>query len=141
MEWLSGDIEKNKLELEFVTIDERQFCEIEIDCTQIATEEELIQKINELELYDNYLYKVILTGYRNFEINIYNLYKYEINNKIIKIKNNTKLKLDFEKISNENTLVGIFVKELLTKIENCNDEEEKEILEKAMEIGIEALNN
>ncbi len=138
---MSGDIEKNKLELEFVTIDERQFCEIEIDCTQIATEEELIQKINELELYDNYLYKVILTGYRNFEINIYNLYKYEINNKIIKIKNNTKLKLDFEKISNENTLVGIFVKELLTKIENCNDEEEKEILEKAMEIGIEALNN
>ena len=136
-----GDIDKNKLELEFVNIDERQFCEIELDCTQIATQEDLVQKINELELYDNYLYKVILIGYRSFEINIYDLYKYEINNKIIKIKDNTKLKLDFEKISNENTLVGIFVKELLTKLENCNDEEEKEILEKAMEIGIEALNN
>ena len=136
-----GDIDKNKLELKFVNIDERQFCEIELDCTQIATQEDLVQKINELELYDNYLYKVILIGYRSFEINIYDLYKYEINNKIIKIKDNTKLKLDFEKISNENTLVGIFVKELLTKLENCNDEEEKEILEKAMEIGIEALNN
>ena len=136
-----GDIEKDKLNLEFVTLDDRHFKEIEIDCTNIYTIEELIEEINNLEIINNDLYKIILVGNRNFEINIYDIYKYEINEKIIKIKDNTKIKLDIEKISNENTLVGLFVKELNAKIKDCENEEERKILEKAIEIGVEALND
>ena len=136
-----GDIEKDKLDLEFINLDNRQFREIELDCTNIYTIEELIEEINNLKLENNDLYKLILIGSRNFEISIYNIYKYEINEKIIKIKNNTKIKLDIDKMSNENTLIGLFVKELDAKIKNCEAEEEKEILENAIEIGIEALKN
>ena len=50
----------------------------------------------------------------------------------------TILGYDLEKISKEqNTLRGIFVNEILNKIEK--EPENKEMLEKALEIGIEVL--
>ena len=79
-------------------------------------------------------------GNRNFEINIYDLLKYIFNNRIIKIKDNTKIAYDLENIANENTLKGLFTKELLDKLNNENISiEEKEIIEKAIEIGFDAL--
>ena len=57
---------------------------------------------------------------------------------IIKIKNKTKLGYNLEQIAKEeNTLRGIYVKEILNKIES--EPENKEMLEKALEIGIEVL--
>ena len=62
------------------------------------------------------------------------------NDKIIKIKNKTKINYDLNRLSNENTLKGLFAKKMLEKLneENLSDED-KEIIEKAIEIGIEAL--
>ena len=94
-------------------------------------------KINNIELEENKLYKIILTGKRNFEINIYDLYKYELNERIIKIKDNTKPNYDIEKISKENTLKGLFVKEILEEMNQKNYDEG--IIEKALEIGMEIL--
>ena len=95
------------------------------------------KKYLEIKREENKLYKIILNGKRNFEINIYNLYKYELNEKIIKIKNKTKPNYNIEEISNENTLRGLFAKEILEEIkkENYN----KEIIENALEIGMEIL--
>ncbi len=53
---------------------------------------------------------------------------------IIKIKDETELKVDLEVISNQNNLKGIFVKTLLEKIEE--EPENKEKIEKAIEIGL-----
>ena len=103
----------------------------------IGSVEELIEKINNIELEENKLYKIILTGKRNFEINIYDLYKYELNERIIKIKDNTKPNYDIEKISKENTLKGLFVKEILEEMNQKNYDEG--IIEKALEIGMEIL--
>ena len=86
---------------------------------------------------NNKLYKIILIGKRNFEINIYDLYKYELNEKIIKIKNKTKPNYNLEEISKENTLRGLFAKEILEEIKNKNYNEE--IIENALEIGMEIL--
>ena len=59
---------------------------------------------------------------------------------VIKIKNKTKINYDLEKIANETTLKGLFAKEMLQKLNNENiSNEEKEIIEKAVEIGMEAL--
>ena len=100
----------------------------------------LIGDINSNSIYTIwFLYKLILIGNRNFEINIYDIYKYEINKKIIKIKDNTKIKIDIEELSNENTLIGLFVRQLNEKIRQTDDNEKIKILEKAIEIGIEAL--
>ena len=63
------------------------------------------------------------------------------NNRIIKIKDETKLSINLEELANETTLKGLFIKEILLKMNDKNiSEEEKEKLEKAVEIGLEALN-
>jgi len=133
-----GEIEKNKeLKLEFVELDEREFKEQYIDISEIKTIEELLEKISEIELEEKNYYKIILTGKRNFEINTYKLYKQiEIKN-IIKIKDKTKINYNLEEISNDISLKGIFAKEMLKKLENKNID--KEIIEKAIEIGMDVL--
>ena len=134
-----GDITKESINIEFVEIEQTEFTELELDCTQINDIDELIEKINEINLKEKSLYKIILTGKRNFEINTYNLFKYNLDEKIIKIKNKTKPKYDLEKLSNENTLKGLFATEMLERLKKVENEEEKEIIQGAIEIGLEVL--
>lgn len=134
---VTGEINKEKNNLKFIPLDEIEFVEQNLNCTEINSVEELIEKINDLKLEENKLYKIILIGKRNFEINTYNLYKYYLNEKIIKIKNNTKPNYDIEKISKENNLRGLYAKEIIEEIKNKNYDEE--IIEKAIEIGMEIL--
>ena len=135
-----GDIQKGKVELEFVVLDEEKFKEIEMNVTDILSKEELIEKINELEIQSNEYIKVILKGNRNFEINKYELLKYMENERIIKIKDHTKIAYDLSKMANENTLKGLFAQEMLKKLNQPEiTEEEKRIIEKSIEIGLEAL--
>ena len=137
---IAGEIQKGNVKLEFIPLDEEKFKEIEMDITNIVSKEELIEKINELEIQKNEYIKVILTGNRNFEINKYELLKYMENERIIKIKDYTKIAYNLEKIANENTLKGLFAKEMLENLNKPNiDEEERQIIEKAIEIGFEAL--
>ena len=132
-----GEITKTENKLEFIELDETEFVEQELDCTEMNSEEELIEKINEIKIEENKLYKIILIGKRNFEINIYDLYKYNLDEKIIKIKNKTKPNYNIEEISKENTLRGLFAKEILEEIKNKNYDEET--IEQALEIGMEIL--
>ena len=137
--FIVGNVEKEKLELAFIPVDNREFKEIELDVTEINDEEELIEKINNIYLEENNLYKVILIGGRNFEININNLYKFINKENIIKIKDKTKLNYDLEKMSNDNTLKGIFINEI--KEELTNNNYTKEELDKILEIGLSILDN
>ena len=134
-----GDVEKNKLEIQFVKLDDKQFTKRELNVDNIYSKEELIEKINELKIEENNYVEIILIGNRNFEINKYNLIRYILNNNIIKIKDNTKIAYDLEKLENENTLKGLFIKEMNKKIKNAETEEEKEIIEKSIEIGLASL--
>lgn len=136
---LVGEIEKNNLQLKFIPLDEEEFKEIELEVNDILSKEELIEKINQLEIKNNEYSKIILKGNRNFEINPYDIMRYVENERIIKIKNHTKIAYDLEKMVNENTLKGLFVKELLEKLKQETTEEGKEIIEKAIEIGLDAL--
>lgn len=135
-----GEIEKEKINLEFIPLDETEFKLYDLDVTNIISREELIEKINELNFDENNLIEIILIGKRSFEIDKYELYKLISNDKVIKIKNKTKINYNLEKIANDTTLKGLFAKEMLKKLndENISDNE-KEIIEKAVEIGMEAL--
>ena len=135
---ICGEINNKNLEIKFIPLSENNFEEINIDVSDINSKDELIEKLNELEIKENSLIKIILTGYRKFEINVYDIYKLIENERIIKIKNCTKIKYDLEKISNTYTLKGLFAKEILEK-QKESSEEEKDILEKAVEIAFEAL--
>lgn len=62
MEWYAGEIDDNtkKLTLQFVPVDEKEFEEVEVDVTGILSKEELIQKVNEMELPWNRYIKIVL---------------------------------------------------------------------------------
>ena len=135
-----GELTKEKINLEFIPLDDEEFKEIELDVSTIISKEELIEKINNIEIKNNQYIKIILIGNRNFEINKYEILKYVENERIIKIKDYTKMAYDLKKIANENTLKGLFATEMLKKLEQKNiAQEEKEIIGKAIEIGFEAL--
>ena len=136
---VEGEIINKKLITKFIPIETTEFEELELDVTEIISKEELIEKINEINLEENKLYKIILNGKRNFEINPRELYKYNLNEKIIKIKNKTKPNYNLEKLANETTLKGLFASEILERLNKCQTEEEKRIIEKAIEIGIDVL--
>ena len=87
---------------------------------------------------ENYYYKIILTGNRNFEIKIEEIKKLIEDKRIIKIKDNTTISINLTKISQENSLKGFFVRNILEKIENNPNDKEK--LLKVIEIGLEAMN-
>ena len=132
-----GNIEKENLKLEFIPLDEKELKEIELDVSEIVEIEELLQKINELNLEENKLYKITFIGKRNFEINTYQLIRLIENREIIKIKDKTKIGYNIEELSKQETLKGIFVKEMVKRIEE--EPENKELLEKSLEIGLEIL--
>ena len=132
-----GEITKQKNKLKFIKLDDIQFEKTEINCTEINSIEELIEKINFLTFLNNNLYEIILTGKRNFEININDIYKYQLDEKIIKIKNKTTINYNIEKISKENNLRGLFAKEILKELEN--NPYNKNIINRAFEIGMEIL--
>ena len=131
-----GNIEKNKkLELAFVPVDKKQFYEVNLPVDEILSKEELIETINSGNWNENGYYKIILTGKRNFEIKPLEIIKYITIKNVIKIKDETTIKIDLSELSKEESLKGIFVKNLLEKM---TDENKEKIL-KAIEIGLEAM--
>ena len=132
-----GEIEKGNINLQFVPLDEKEFVEEKIDISDINVLEELIEKINNKEIMENKLYKIILVGQRNFEIDKYKLYKNIENKNIIKIKDETNIKIDLNEIANDYTLKGLFAKEILNEMKDENID--KELLDKVTEIGMEIL--
>ena len=129
----------NGLKLKFVLLDDEEFVKRKLSVDNMYSKEELIESINEMNINSNEYVEIILTGRRNFEINIYELQKFLQNNRIIKVKDETKISLDLEKIANENTLRGLFVKEMMERLEKETNSEERDILERAIEIGLNAL--
>lgn len=124
-----GDF-SDKLHLQFIKTDDKEFVEMTVDVTEIKSVEELVENINSIAIKDNEICKIILTGSKNFSLvpNILDL----VNDKIIKIKDKTTASYDLEAIANENSLKGLFVRNLLNKLPD-----NKEEVEKAISIGLE----
>lgn len=132
-----GDITKANISLTFLPIDEKEFKEEIIDITNIISKEELIEKINQMDVKNNVFYKIILKGKRNFEINSYDLYEFLQYENIIKIKDETEINIDIEQLSQEKNLKGIFLKEVLKDM--SDGKIEKNMAEKIIEIGLGSL--
>ena len=128
--FIYGEIIGRKLDKKFIRADKRELKEIDIDVSDIYSEDELIEKLNLINT-ENDLYKINLTGERNFLINIDIRL---IQKNIIKIKDNTILKVEIKE--NSNTLKGIIAKKLNKKINNreINEKEYDEILELIIKI-------
>ena len=123
---------QNNAKLKFVQADERELIVKDLDVSRINSEDELIEKINEIDTEKN-LYEVNLVGTRNFEISI-NIKLIQQN--VIKIKNSTKIEIT-NMNENEKTLSGFFAKNLKEKLENNEITEEE--YEEALELGKRAF--
>lgn len=132
--FIVGELTKEKLEIAFIPVDPKEFAELEIDITEINDVEELVEKLNTLLLDENKFYKIILVGKRKFEIDTLELMKLITRENIIKIKNKTQPDYEIEKMINETTLKGIFIKQLLEEKENYTEEEINKILEIGLSI-------
>lgn len=132
-----GEISNNKTEINFIKLDNREFKELELNVDDIQSKEDLIEKINTLNLDSQNMYKIILVGKRNFEINSREILNLISNENILKIKDLTKLNYNIDELIKQNNLRGIFVKEVLNKYQNglCTEEE----FQKAIEIGLDAM--
>lgn len=132
-----GELTKDKLDMNFIYLDERTFEEIEISVDGLGAKEDLIEKILDYNFNEMVMYKIILTGKRNFEINPRYILKVISRNNVLKIKDQTKLNYDLDVLSKQNNLKGIFVKEVLQMYNQglCTEEE----YQKAIEIGLEAM--
>ena len=78
-----------------------------------------------------------MIGRRKFELDLYTLKKFVFIRNIIKIKDKTKLDYDLIEMSKEHTMKGLFAKEILNRL--SDDNYDKEVVEKALEIGLEIL--
>lgn len=135
--FVTGRITEEELKIEFVETDKRQFIEKGIDISNIANLEELVEMIQELPIDEQNFYKIVLEGKRFFPIDVSKLLKLcEVTN-IIKIKDNTKIGIDYRTIAKENSVRGIFVKRMLDRKEKEHLDED--FVEKTIEIGLEVL--
>ena len=138
-----GEIAKGAVDLSFQRTSKRNYYVKEIDISNSVSYEEvrikIISSINEEDRKNN-LYKIILKG----EIESYiNLKEEVILDKIkddfyfVKVIDKTEVKLDFDKISKDYSIKGVYAKKLLEKMEeeDCN----KEVLKMALKLGIQCL--
>ena len=138
-----GEIAKGAVDLRFQRTSKRNYYVKEIDISNSVSYEDvrikIISAINEEDRKNN-LYKIILKG----EIESYiNLKEEVILDKIkddfyfVKVIDKTEVKLDFDKISKDYSIKGVYAKKLLEKMEeeDCN----KEVLKMALKLGIQCL--
>ena len=142
-----GEISKDNCSLEFVPVCKRMHLCENVDISGLATSNEIAEQIlNYLkekypDTYADNLYKIILVGSIDDGVR---LSLAEITTRLndsvyfAKLRDKTEIKLDYETLSKENTLKGVFVKNMLTKIESA-EENEKEQLLYALNIGIKAF--
>ena len=132
-----GEITKGNVNIDFIELDDRRFEEIQLKVDDFSSKEDLIDRILSLNLDDMNLYKLILIGNRNFEINTREILRVVARENVLKIKDCTKINYDLEEFSKQKNLKGIFIKEVLDMYSKglCTEEE----YQKAIEIGLEAM--
>lgn len=139
-----GEVYKGGVELRFIPINKRDYVAKEIDISDCNTYEDIREKL--ITIFDekdrlNNLYKIILTGNIKGHLNLNTkvlMEKVKTDYYFIKLLNNTSVDIDLEEISNDYSVRGQFVKLMLEKLKEADDGE-KEIINKALNIGLQCL--
>ncbi len=142
-----GEIGKGLCDLSFVPMSKRRHICEKIDITGINSSAEISGSVLTLlrekygEQYGENLYKIELTGSisEDFNLNLTEILS-RVSEKVYfaKIKDRTELLVDTEKLANEVSLKGLFVKNMLERINNAFDGE-REALQSALKLGLRAF--
>ena len=143
-----GEVSKGGCDLQFIPTAKRMHIAENIDISDVLNSTEIADKVLGIlrdkyaENYADNLYKITLTGSVD-EQTVINLAEIEIRlNEFLyfaKVRNNTQLAIDLEILAQEKSLKGIFVKKMLEKLVNADDEE-KQRLTSALQLGLRAFN-
>lgn len=143
-----GTIAKGKCNLEFIPMAQRKYLEIRIDISNISYTKRAEQvildtiKSDDEKNYENHLYKIILEGMVTEDgiIQPEDL-KTKLEQEVfyVKIKDKTQVWFDMEALSKEGALKGIFIRRMLERLNDCKSENEKQICQNALNIGLKAF--
>ena len=116
---LDVKIEKNNEKIiKFIKLDETEFKIIDLNISEVNSQEEVVEMIDKLNLGSKNFYKIILQGNSDVKIFPKEILKLISKENVLKIEDNTKIKYDIDKIAKQDNLKGIFVQELLKQKEN-----------------------
>lgn len=120
----------------FVPLSAREYSEITVDVSGAVSIEQIIGSILlENSFCKDFLYKIKLVGECDFVIDK-DVLTEALSPFFIKIKDDTRQKLDLTDISENYTVMGLFVKKMLEKIEKEGETEE---LKNALRFGLAAI--
>ncbi|OPJ61676.1 metallophosphoesterase family protein [Clostridium oryzae] len=153
---LVGEIYKGHADLRFVKTCKRVYLTYEVDITGAENYDNIMTKIID-EIEKNMEYQDVGEAIQNMSQNLCQIVlkgrikkEFKINKSILeekllrkfyyaKLLDKTDFEVDYEAISKEYTLRGIFVKKMLQKIQLEEDENEKISLLKALNLGLDVL--
>lgn len=134
-----GTVSKGDCDLELVRLSKRRYHTVEVDVTDAATLQEIIEKVGGLTENKDDLYKIVLTGVRPEKIPP-EVIENEVGAFFVKTKDLTRGAYDLKEISADYTIGGIFAKNVLERIENADDDEKADLM-RAADIVLDILNN
>lgn len=141
----TGDVGRDMTSIRFVPVAKRKFITRDIVIDPTYTPEKIIGELRSVvtALGDNNLYRFELVGNVDpaAEPDL-DYIKKAVPAFYVSLENNTHPDYDFESIMEDEAdgIKGIFVSKVLSKLKEESDPERKRILERALHIGLEALN-
>lgn len=140
-----GYVSKGIVDLNFIKTSKRNYEEVTVDITSCvnydSVKEKILSNIDENKRKNN-LYKIVLRGEvgENFNIDE-NILKMKLENDFYycKIIDKTSISLNLEEILKGYSVKSIFINKLISKLNETEDEDEKEIIKMAIKIGISSL--
>lgn len=140
-----GYVSKGVVDLNFIKTSKRNYEEVIVDITGCfnydSVKEKILSNIDENKRKNN-LYKIVLKGEVSEEFNIdENILKMKIENDFYycKVIDKTSISLNLEEILKGYSVKSIFINKLISKLNETEDEDEKEIIKMAIKIGISSL--
>lgn len=144
----TGKISHDSFSLSFKVCSKRRYEILKIDVTGADDDSSvanlILKKIIECygKNYSENIYKIVLTGEtpEDFFINI-NAIESVLSNKLFFtcVIDNTETKIDIDNLSLRNDFKGIFIRKMMEKIKNSENEKEECINKNALKIGLKAF--
>ena len=140
-----GEIAGNTISLDFVCVCSRMHLLKRISLNGCSNESEIISNVLEsvrrIDGYSKHLYKIVLEGSlpEGLCVPVAEISS-RLNSEVFfaKVRDNTKISLDYELIAQENSLRGIFVQRMLSRKLQASPDE-LDIIENALNIGLRAF--
>lgn len=140
-----GEAGKDYCSLDFKELCKRKYYEEKVDITGALTYEEITDKIlrgiQDRDKHKNY-YKIILRGELSSE---FSPHMAVLEEKLaeqfyfLKLIDETKLQIDFNRLQSDFSLKGIFVRKIKERLEQAENQKEIQQLERALKMGMSLL--